>query len=45
MVKPTIKASLRAEELTFLPEPMFAVMEKRFHTFSFNKGDTCYVSN
>ena len=33
MVKQTIKASLRAEELTSLPEPMFHFMEKQFHTF------------
>ena len=29
MVKQTIKASLRAEKLTFLPEPMFVIMEKK----------------
>ena len=45
MVKQTIKASLRAEKLTFLPEPMLQFMEKQIPYISFNKGDTCYVSN
>ena len=34
MVKQTIKASLRAEELTFLPEPMLQFMEKQISIVS-----------
>ena len=46
MVKQTIKASLRAEKTNASPRTHASVYGKTdFHIITFNKGDTCYVSN
>ena len=44
MVKQTIKASLRAEKLTFLPEPMLLFMEKQISILSHSIKETHIMS-